>query len=90
MPLIEAIADNAPLLAEGKDNTFANRIHETLGEDEKTAKPKPVKAKAEAKGPQAKVDVAPPNEASAKSSAKPQAAEEGGPLARGLRKLLGR
>ena len=26
-PLIEAIADNAALLAEGKDTTFANRLH---------------------------------------------------------------
>jgi PTH1 family peptidyl-tRNA hydrolase len=26
-PLIAAIADNAPLLAEGKDATFANRLH---------------------------------------------------------------
>lgn len=26
-PLLDAIADNAPLLAEGKDSTFANRLH---------------------------------------------------------------
>ena len=26
-PLIDAIADNAALLAEGKDATFANRLH---------------------------------------------------------------
>jgi PTH1 family peptidyl-tRNA hydrolase len=29
-PLIEAIADYAPLIAEGKDSTFSNRIHERL------------------------------------------------------------
>ena len=49
-PLLDAIADNAPLLAEGKDNTFANRLHESLGGEEKKTKVKPVKAaKAEAK-----------------------------------------
>jgi PTH1 family peptidyl-tRNA hydrolase len=30
-PLIEAIAEYMPLLAEGKDSTFSNRIHERLG-----------------------------------------------------------
>jgi PTH1 family peptidyl-tRNA hydrolase len=29
-PLIEAIAEYVPLLAEGKDSTFSNRIHERL------------------------------------------------------------
>src|SRR5262249_45452732 len=29
-PLLEAIAENAALLAEGKDATFANRLHEAL------------------------------------------------------------
>jgi peptidyl-tRNA hydrolase, PTH1 family len=44
VPLIDAIADNAPLLAEGKDNTFANRLH-ALTEPEKNAKPEaPAKA----------------------------------------------
>jgi len=37
VPLIDAIADNAPFLAEGKDNTFANRLH-ALTEPEKNAK----------------------------------------------------
>jgi PTH1 family peptidyl-tRNA hydrolase len=27
MPLIDTIADNAPLLANGQDNTFANKLH---------------------------------------------------------------
>jgi peptidyl-tRNA hydrolase, PTH1 family len=45
-PLIDAIADNAPLLAQGKDNTFANRLH-ALTEPEKNAKPEaPAKAAA--------------------------------------------
>jgi PTH1 family peptidyl-tRNA hydrolase len=47
VPLIDAIADNAPLLAEGKDNTFANRLHSAATlEPAKEEKPaKPVKAK---------------------------------------------
>ena len=84
VPLIDAIADNAPLLAEGKDNTFANRLHETLGGEEKKPKAKP------AKEPRPKADATPSTEPSAKSPAGPEATDEGGPLARGLRKLLGR
>jgi PTH1 family peptidyl-tRNA hydrolase len=37
VPLIDAIADNAALLTEGKDNTFANRLH-ALGDIEKKPK----------------------------------------------------
>jgi PTH1 family peptidyl-tRNA hydrolase len=37
VPLIDAIADNAALLAEGKDNTMANRLHALTG-PEKAAK----------------------------------------------------
>jgi peptidyl-tRNA hydrolase, PTH1 family len=37
VPLIDTIAENAALLAEGKDNTFANRLH-ALGETEKKPK----------------------------------------------------
>ena len=85
-PLLDAIADNAPLLAEGKDNTFANRLHESLGGEEKKTKAKPAKAaKAEAK-----IAATPSPEPSVKAPAKPEGADEGGPLARGLRKLLGR
>jgi PTH1 family peptidyl-tRNA hydrolase len=81
-PLIDAIADNAPLLAGGKDNTFANRIHETLGGEEKKPKGKPDKAsKSEAASK-------PAPEPAAKTTA-PAAMESGGPLARGLKKLFG-
>jgi PTH1 family peptidyl-tRNA hydrolase len=49
VPLIDAIAENAPLAAEGKDNTLANRLH-ALTEPEKPAKAdkpaKPTVAKA--------------------------------------------
>jgi len=82
-PMIEAIAENAPLLAEGKDNTFANRIHEALGGEEKKAKGKPVAARREGEaGPK-------PTEAEARPAA-PKAPEANeGPLARSLRKLFG-
>jgi PTH1 family peptidyl-tRNA hydrolase len=37
-PLIDAIAEYAPLLAEGKDRTFANRLHEATGDTEEKPK----------------------------------------------------
>lgn len=74
-PLIEAIAEHAPLLAKGKDSTFANRLHATTGDDEgKSTLAKPADEK-----PQPKASAEPP------PADKPE-----GPLARGLRKLLGR
>ena len=75
VPLIDAIADNAPLLAEGKDATFANRLH-ALTEPERKAKaevaekPAPTKAKAE-------------------PAAKRAEAKAESPLARNLKKLFG-
>ena len=33
VPLLDAIAENAPLLAEGKDSTFMNRIHLATAEE---------------------------------------------------------
>ena len=73
-PLIEAIADNAPLLAGGKDPTFANRVYEALGKDtprkEKPSENKEVPPKAE-------------------SPSEPARKPDEGPLARGLRKLFG-
>jgi PTH1 family peptidyl-tRNA hydrolase len=81
-PLIDAIAENATLLAGGKDNTFANRIHEALGGEDKKAKSKPAK------------DVAAKAEPFTAPSSRPRApaadpAREG-PLARGLKKLFRR
>ena len=75
MPLLDAIADNAALLADRQDQTFANRVHEALGKPE-TKKAKPAKAVAE------------PVE-SKSVQARPTTRPEG-PLARGLRKLFGR
>jgi PTH1 family peptidyl-tRNA hydrolase len=78
VPLLDAIADNAALLAEDKDATFANRIHTAL------APGKPAKA-AKAQPGKAPVPEAPPQP---QPTAKPKPPE--GPLARGLRKLFGR
>jgi PTH1 family peptidyl-tRNA hydrolase len=81
VPLLDAIADNAALLAEDKDATFANRIHTALA----PKKPgKPAKA-AKAQPGKAPVPEAPPQP---QPTAKPKPPE--GPLARGLRKLFGR
>ncbi|CAN5223776.1 aminoacyl-tRNA hydrolase [soil metagenome] len=78
VPLLDAIADNAALLAEKKDPTFANRLHAT-GEPTGRKKPKQGKdlAGVAESGSQAAG-------ASAHAPAKPE-----GPLARGLRKLFG-
>jgi len=83
-PLIDAIADNAPLLAEGKDNTFANRIHESLGGEERKPKGKPAKPERAETG----------SDGGAKQAAAPalppaEKTEIDGPLARGLKKLFG-
>ena len=80
-PLLDAIADNAPLLAEGKDSSFANRLHETLAPEKKS---KLQKALAEEPDSAA--------EAKAKAQLNPAAADSGagqGPLARGLKRLFG-
>ena len=78
-PLIEAIADNAALLAEGKDNTFANRLHAATQPPEPEKK---VKAEKNLSG------------AAESKSEPPQATHEEpkppeGPLAGALRKLFG-
>jgi PTH1 family peptidyl-tRNA hydrolase len=78
-PLLEAIADNAGLLAEGKDATFSNRLHAAIVPEkaEKKARPeKQLPAKAESKSEPKK-----PPEPAARSE---------GPFARGLKRLFGR
>ena len=78
-PLVTAIADNAALLAEGKDATFANRLHDATLPPDAPKKAKPAKDMA------AKPDSnpqAPP--AADESGGKPE-----GPLARGLKRLFG-
>ena len=83
-PMLDAIADNVGLLAEGKDSTFANRLHETLG-GETRRKPRAADA--------AKAEAPPARDARAGKPAsmadeKPEEKSEGA-LARGLRKLFG-
>jgi peptidyl-tRNA hydrolase, PTH1 family len=82
-PLIAAIADNAPLLAEGKDPTFVNRLHAA------TVPPPADKPPQKKANPAKDLDVP----AESKSEA-PQASPEvvkpaQGPLASALRKLFG-
>jgi PTH1 family peptidyl-tRNA hydrolase len=74
-PLIEAIAENAPLLAEGKDSTFANRLHEAIaGGDTESGLS----------------TVSRPSDPVAKGAAPaPNPRGQEGPLARGLRRLFG-
>lgn len=85
-PLIDAIADNAALLAEGKDNTFANRIHETLGGEEKKQKGK---ARPDAGNTATAAGSGKVPEAVKPATAPGDETAEEGPLARGLRKLFG-
>jgi PTH1 family peptidyl-tRNA hydrolase len=85
VPLIDAIADNAPLLADGKDTTFANRIHETLGGEEKKAKAKPEAARRQGEAE----DKEKPPAAGAKPAAPTAPPANEGALARGLKKLFG-
>ncbi|HVZ14474.1 MAG TPA: aminoacyl-tRNA hydrolase [Bauldia sp.] len=48
-PLIDAIADNAPLFAEGKDNTVANRLHAAMTPEKAEAEIEKAEAKPSAK-----------------------------------------
>ncbi|WP_421726578.1 aminoacyl-tRNA hydrolase [Bauldia sp.] len=75
-PLLDAIADHAPLLAAGNDQTFSNRIHETLGKDRSAKAKKPMKDKPLATKPE--------------EPQKQSDAADDGPLARSLKKLFGR
>lgn len=78
VPLLDTIAEHVPLLAEGKDSTFANRMHETAAPKPADRKSRTDKAQtAELSSPET---VAPPNVGD----------RRGGPLARGLRRLFGR
>jgi PTH1 family peptidyl-tRNA hydrolase len=82
VPLLDAIADNAALLAEGKDSTFANRLHEA------TSPEKPVKEKKKkASGLEGGSDSE--SEALARPEKSPAGDTAEGPLARGLKRLFG-
>src|SRR5262245_30996543 len=82
-PLLAAIADNAQLLAEGKDATFANRLHEAIAPrkaKEIDAKSAETTEKPSAMTGAAKSDAPVSLDRSARSE---------GPLARGLKRLFG-
>jgi PTH1 family peptidyl-tRNA hydrolase len=83
-PLLDAVADNAALLADGKDSTFGNRLHRSL-EPDKPAKP--AKAKAEA-GADAQANSSSGDRAVA-ASISPASPPAGGPFAAGLKRLFG-
>jgi PTH1 family peptidyl-tRNA hydrolase len=82
--ILDAIADNAALLAEGKDATLANRIHAALTPDKPE---KPDKAAKAAKA--GKVTAAQADAPAAPAAPSPAPDKPEGPLARGLRKLFG-
>ena len=73
-PLLDAVADAVPLLADGKDSTFANRLHRSPATEPRKAE----KAK----------DPAPPAATPAATPAAEPAKE--GPFAAGLKRLFGR
>jgi PTH1 family peptidyl-tRNA hydrolase len=76
-PLLDAIAEHAPLLAANKDATFANRLHEALApQKEKTGKDKAL-------------DEKPESAHEPKGRAAPSEAKADGALARGLKRLFG-
>jgi PTH1 family peptidyl-tRNA hydrolase len=74
-PLLEAIADNTPLLAENQDSTFSNRLHEALADQQPE---KRRKSRAASTGAQ-----------SAQGTESNDTPKREGPLAWGLRKLFG-
>ena len=91
-PLLDAIADNVPLLVAGKDSSFANKVHlATAGEPEtkpgkKAAGKKPARPAADA-APDA--DPAPARDAPAAPAPSPDGGKPQGPFA-ALGKLIKR
>jgi peptidyl-tRNA hydrolase, PTH1 family len=89
LPMIDAIADNAALLAEGKDSTFANRLHVALGgEADPRKQGKPAAEGAGTSAASKKTARHEPAKA-APEAAKPAPSPAEGPLARGLKRLFG-
>jgi PTH1 family peptidyl-tRNA hydrolase len=99
-PLLDAIADNAALLADGKDSTFGNRLHRSL-EPEKPAKTPKADNKADRPAKAAGTDtpakaIAAANAGHPDKGGQPAAASTspasppaGGPFAAGLKRLFG-
>jgi PTH1 family peptidyl-tRNA hydrolase len=78
-PLLDAVAAEAPLLAEGKDQTFANRLHAALNPE---AEVKAGKQEPTASGGK-------PAQVPGAADAVPEPAKSNGPFA-GLKKLFGK
>jgi peptidyl-tRNA hydrolase, PTH1 family len=83
-PLLDAIADNAALLAEDKDSTFANRLHEALAPLNSEEKKSKSVNKSSKKSESDRDNARPPQSSDTQSEPKHE-----GALARGLRKLFG-
>jgi peptidyl-tRNA hydrolase, PTH1 family len=79
-PLLDAIADHAPLLAEGKDSTFANRLHESAAPQSDAGGKQPPALETTTKATTSSKDVPPPDDSPG---------QRDGPLARGLKRLFG-
>jgi PTH1 family peptidyl-tRNA hydrolase len=75
VPLIDAVADNAALLAKGQDNSFANKLHALNAPAKETPAPKGGSGAREAAAPKA-------------PSSSPEPEKPAGPFA-GLKKLFG-
>ena len=80
-PLLDAIAEHAPLLAEGRDSAFANRVHRAL------APSKPAKDISISRQTDVSEERPPARSPRLDGHAEPSPIR--GPLARGLRKLFG-
>ncbi|WP_422377694.1 aminoacyl-tRNA hydrolase [Roseibium sp.] len=87
-PLLTEIADQADLLAEGKDSQFANKLTLALEPDKAQRKPKP---SAEVKKPAGQKSAPPKGQSHIRQArqAKPVSVPKSGPMADMLKKLLG-
>lgn len=85
-PMLDAIAEYAPLLAEGKDQTFGNRLHTAITGDSGKRKGG---ASEDADANVSADPARPPASAEKAAAATPTAGRSEGPFARGLRRLFG-
>jgi PTH1 family peptidyl-tRNA hydrolase len=84
-PLLDAIADNAALFADGKDNTLANRLHAAT----KPGEEKPAKVAGGPPHPARPEGEPPPPARGEDSGASPAGDASSGPMAAKLKKLFG-
>ncbi|SHO64629.1 peptidyl-tRNA hydrolase, PTH1 family [Pseudoxanthobacter soli DSM 19599] len=91
-PLLDAMAAEAPLLAEGKDATFANRVHLALqpGQAPRDQVPRDARPRTAAPGEPGAGETAPGAGAAAgKDDTAAKTSKAGGALAEGLARLFG-